>query len=87
MIMKIKSNKQGYSQELKDLTYRVIDQVEISSFYRNFTILKNIEKGFGKLDMIDAINYKYEIKDMESNQIIETYSTLDDLIRDGWVID
>lgn len=85
--MKVKIKKSEYSQELKDLTYRVIDQVEIASFYRNYTVLKNSEKGFGKLDMIDAINYKYEIKDMETNQIKFCYATLDKLIQDGWVLD
>jgi hypothetical protein len=50
-------------------------------------VLKNKEKGLGKLDMIDAINYKYEIKDMDTNLIKAIYSTLDDLIQDGWVLD
>ena len=85
--MKIKISKSDYSQELKETTYRAIDQVEISFFYHNYAVLKNKEKGLGKLDMIDAINYKYEIKDVDTNLIKAIYSTLDDLIQDGWVLD
>jgi hypothetical protein len=64
--MKIKISKSDYSQELKE-THLSSDRSSRNFilFIDNYAVLKNKEKGLGKLDMIDAINYKYEIKDME----------------------
>ncbi len=76
-----------WSKGLQDTTRRCLENLEISSFFQGFCVLKNIKGGFGKLTLGDASSDKYYIRDMKSDTIILKCSNIDDLLEKGWVVD
>ncbi len=79
----------GWSQELRDMTYRIIDRLELQSFMvEGRCHLKHFgdENRFGYILLQDAMDYRFVIHITESDQT-ETFKTLDKLIAAGWVVD
>lgn len=77
-----------WSDVLQDHTRYVLDHLPISSFLRDgHCILKSLDRKFGKISIEDAIAYNYKIKNIDTDEILESFDTLDELIDAGWVVD
>ncbi|MCW7506127.1 hypothetical protein [Leptospira paudalimensis] len=76
-----------WSPELQELTRNVLENLPIPSFAKGYTIVKSLENGHGKIDIIDALNYQYVIRRIETNEIMFRYHSIEDLLYSGWVID
>jgi hypothetical protein len=77
----------NWSKETINLTKKILDDVPGENFLAGYVVMKNSESEFGRITTMDAINYKYNILEMYNDEVLVSYSSLDALIADGWVID
>lgn len=78
----------NWSSILIEQTKYVLNHLPISSFLRDgHCILKSLDRKFGKISIEDAIAYNYKIKNIDTDEILESFDTLDELIDAGWVVD
>ncbi|MGJ4733691.1 hypothetical protein [Leptospira levettii] len=77
-----------WSSTLQDQTRYVLEHLPISSFLRDgYCILKSRNHEFGRISLDDAISYQYKIKNMDVEELIYSFDTLNELIDAGWVVD
>lgn len=76
-----------YSDSTKNLTYEILTKMPFESFLLGYAVLKSQYNKFGKILMMDVVDYKAIIRDMQTNEIIETYQDFKTMIDAGWVVD
>ena len=76
-----------WSDSLKSLTKDVLNDLPIPDFMKGYCILKSIDRKYGKITLDDAIGYIYNIRKIDSDELIVSFKSLDDLIEAGWVAD
>jgi len=76
-----------WSEELVNTTKHVLNNLPIASFLNGHCIVKSLGHQFGKISLEDAIAYTYQIRDIDSDVLLYSFDTLDDLIEAGWVVD
>lgn len=86
-VMENEDNLHPWSESLKTLTKEVLNELPIPSFLKGYCILKSANHQHGKISIQDAISYRYNIQNIESNQLIVSFESVDDLIQAGWVVD
>jgi hypothetical protein len=76
-----------WSDSLKSLTKEVLRELPIPSFMKGYCVLKSLGRKHGKISLEDAIAYRWQIKDIETDELIVSFDSLDELIDAGWVVD
>ncbi len=76
-----------YSEQSKSLTYEILTKMPIESFLLGYCVLKSQYNKFGKILVMDVVDYKAVVRNMQSDEITETYSDFKTMIDAGWVID
>jgi len=76
-----------WSDSLIQFTKDVLNELPIPAFMKGYCILKSIDRKYGKITLEDAIGYRYNIKNIDNDELIVKYDSLDDLLKAGWVAD
>ncbi len=77
----------NWSKRTINLTKKILEDVPAENFLAGYVVMKHSESEFGRLTTMDAINYKYNIREMYNDEVLVNYPSLDALIADGWVVD
>ena len=54
---------------------------------KGYCVLKYLGRKYGKISLEDAIGYRYHIKNIDTDELIVSFDSLEDLIDAGWVVD
>jgi len=82
-----------WSQQLKSTTRNVLSMQNMEPFLLNLAmgrkgvILKNANGNFGIITMESCNTQCYQILEVESSRHIDSYSSIEDLLTGGWVVD
>ncbi|MGD1823535.1 MAG: hypothetical protein ACPKM0_12345 [Pleomorphochaeta sp.] len=81
-----------WSKDQKLKTKRIIDELDVIAFCFDLSgknkgcNLDHIDGSYGYIKLMDAANYKYPIYDYETDELLATYESLDDLVNNGWKV-
>lgn len=84
------SERKSWSEDLKSITEDVLYNMPVESFAANTEgcRMKHISRKYGYITLQDALSNKYNIHVENNNGItIEEYSSINDLLENGWVVD
>ncbi len=77
-----------YSDFSKELTYNTLRDMPINSgILLGYYSLKSDSGKFGKITVDDLLANKWNVREKNSDQIQNTYSTIRKLVDAGWVLD
>lgn len=83
----------NWSQQIQDETRHILSLQNTHPFQLNKArgisgvFLKNFDDRFGLISLNSCIHGKYQIKDIDSELILDTFSSVEDLLSANWVID
>ena len=76
-----------WSKEVEDRSYNIIRDVMLGSFmHGKGCYLDNMDGRKGYITIDDAMAYKYNVRDVKTDEIIDSYPDLMPLIEDGWKV-
>lgn len=71
-------NHQKWSSNLIQQTKQVLNDLPISAFLRDgHCIVKSMNHQFGKISIHDAISYDHKIMDIDTNELLIVFDTLE----------
>lgn len=77
-----------YSDSSKELTYNTLRDMPINSgILLGYYSLKSDSGKFGQITVTDLLANRWNVREKNSDQIQNTYSTLRKLVDAGWVLD
>lgn len=71
---------------LEEETVYVLMELPFSDFSEGYCILKNNKNQYGRVNLDDAYEYKWNIRALDSGRVIAIFPNLQDLIKAGWFI-
>lgn len=81
-----------WRQDQKDLTRDILERVDIVAFSFDMSgvnkgcTLNHIFGSYGYIKLQDALSNTYPIYDYETDELLDTYDTIDEVINDGWKV-
>ena len=83
----------GWSKETKELTRQILDDVDIVAFGTSMNgknkgcNMKHVDRKSGYISLNNALDYNWIIQDLETEETLGEYSSIDELLNNGWVVD
>ncbi|MDX1958338.1 MAG: hypothetical protein SFU98_07180 [Leptospiraceae bacterium] len=77
----------NWSVETQKMTKKIIRELPIENFIQGYCVLKKETGEFARITVNDAIGYKAILREMDSDEIIVSYETIDEIVQNGWVVD
>lgn len=84
------NERKSWSKELKELTADILYNMPVASFTANAEgcRMKHISGKYGYVTLQDASSDKYNVHVETGNDIVvEEYSSITDLLNNGWAVD
>ena len=79
--------KKRWPREIEDRSYDIIRDVMLGSFmHGKGCYLDNTDGRKGYITIDDAMAYKYNVRDVKTDGVIESYPELMPMIEDGWKV-
>jgi hypothetical protein len=84
--------EQQWRKEQQDYTRKIILNVDVVAFMVQWggenkgCCLDHLDGRFGYITLEDAMDYIYKVYDYQTDELLNNYQTLDQLIEDGWKV-
>jgi hypothetical protein len=69
------------------LTIQILNDLPIESFFQGYIILKSESGKFAKMTLSDALNYDWTLRSLKTEEIIQKFDTVYEIIESGWIVD
>jgi len=85
-------SKTEWSKEQQERTRDVLERVDIIAFSFSWTgekkgcPLNHLSGRNGYITIDDALRWQWKVYDEETDELIESYNTIDDVVNDGWKV-
>ena len=82
-----------WSKEIQIQTQEILTNLQPHIFAlnkqigRKGVILKNLDDRYGYITEESCLQHHYEVRDNSTDEILESYSTIAELLKSGWVVD
>jgi len=85
-------NNNEWRDDQKKLTKKILERVDIVAFTVDCSginkgcTLNHLDGSYGYIKLKDALNYKWDIYEYETDKLIGSYVSIEDLIEQGWKV-
>ncbi len=86
------STQKDWRLDQKELTRDILNRVDVVAFTFDISginkgcTLNHIDGRYGYITLEDALNYNWQIFDYETDELCNTYDSVDSIIEGGWKV-
>ncbi len=70
-----------------EYTIQTLQEIPFEHFSEGYCLLRSTEGEIAKVTVEDAFDYQWNLRDVDSDEILHSFSSVQEIIKFGWFLD